>query len=542
MLMLATAPRPQDPEEFYYDSDDSVLDLHEEYLGLGEHIIEWQATQWGATPMPGWHPPNFGEQERSCYEKEPDLREIVNQARQARAAGNVPVQMVAPMPLPVASVRDWDRQCQQHFDQMVAKRQSSPLDGEQHKRARTPPQADPNDAPIWEHTQHEGCKDHDQGRSRTRHDVDRQLELDRARSKTRDVRGPGMMWSRVRSKSRRHSKCCKRSKSRRCSKSRRHSKSKACGGHEVCKPGVWPSQQAHSPSRGCPKEDRSCRSPSASSHSYKQTRNTGCATHLVPSKDEVSQFLKLKAEVVKWPQGYIQRRAKHIACSLTPDHEAVKCLVAFGENALKYTVEVLATVEWGTQHWKLQESFPVPPVSRWLRTPELIQTTMPLRGELLLIPSGAHLEDIHIHSPALWAWIAVLLQYWQDYMTRQLYGGCFRQARDLANTLIHDINPWLPHRVHFGWIYVAAHATLWLDMRDQFTRNTTRSGKARSHWCALLTTLSATLKWSTRNTSWKEKKTKLWPTVERPPQKSCHLIDRWPAQKGRPKLCPQIQM
>ena len=38
-LMLATAPRPQDSEEFYYDSDDSVLDLDEKYPGLGEHII-----------------------------------------------------------------------------------------------------------------------------------------------------------------------------------------------------------------------------------------------------------------------------------------------------------------------------------------------------------------------------------------------------------------------------------------------------------------------------------------------------------------------
>ena len=93
----------------------------------------------------------------------------------------------------------------------------------------------------------------------------------------------------------------------------------------------------------------------------------------------------------------------------------------------------------------------------------------PLRGELPLIPSGAHLKDIRIHSPALWAWIAILLQYWQDRMSRQLYRGHFRLASDLANTLIHDINPWLPHRVCFGWNYMAAHATLSLDMRDQFT-------------------------------------------------------------------------
>ena len=54
-------------------------------------------------------------------------------------------------------------------------------------------------------------------------------------------------------------------------------------------------------------------------------------------------------------------------------------------------------------------------------------------------------------------------------MSRQLYGGRFQPASDLANTLIHDINPWLPHRVHSGWNYVAAHTTLWLDMRDRFT-------------------------------------------------------------------------
>ena len=188
----------------------------------------------------------------------------------------------------------------------------------------------------------------------------------------------------------------------------------------------------------------------------------------MPSREELSKFLKLKEEVVKRPQGYIQGCAKHIACTLTPNHEAVKCLMAFDENALKYAVEVLATIESGTQHWKLQESFPVPPVPRWLQMLELFQTTMPLRGELPLIPSGAHLEDIHIHSAALYAWMAILLQYWQDHMTGHLYGGHFRQASELAGTLIHDINPWLPHRACSGWSYVATHATLWLDMQDQF--------------------------------------------------------------------------
>ena len=132
-LVPATALSPQDPEEFYYDLDDSVLDLDEEYPGLGECIIEWQAARWGTTSLPGWCLPNFRQVECSCYEKEPNLREILNQARQAKAAGNVPVQSVAPMPLPVTSVRDWDCQRQQRFDQTVAKWQSSPLDEEQRK-------------------------------------------------------------------------------------------------------------------------------------------------------------------------------------------------------------------------------------------------------------------------------------------------------------------------------------------------------------------------------------------------------------------------
>ena len=333
MLTPATAPRPQDLEEFYYDSDESVLDLDEEYPGLGECIIKWQAARWGTASLPGWHPLNFGQLERSCYEKEPNLWEILNQARQARAVGNVPVQKVAPMPLPVTSVRDWDHQRQQCFDQTVAKRQSSLLDEEQCKRARTPPQADPKDAPIWDHAQHEGHENHDQGHSRTRDNLDRQLELDRAHS-------------RVHTKSHRRSKSRKCSKSRKHSKSGRRSKSKGHGGHEVHKPGVWSSQQARSPSRGCPEEDRPCQPPSTSSHSYEQNRNAGHAAHPMPSKDEMSQFLKLKEEVTKQPQGYIQRCAKHITHSLTPDHEVVKCLVAFGENALKYAMEVLATIEW----------------------------------------------------------------------------------------------------------------------------------------------------------------------------------------------------
>ena len=120
-LTPATAPRLREQDTYYYDSDDSVLNLDEEYPGLAECIVEWQATRRGTAPMLTWRPPNFGQLEWSCYDKELDLPEILDQARQARVANNIPVQTVAPMPLPFATIRDLDRQCQQHFDQTVAK-------------------------------------------------------------------------------------------------------------------------------------------------------------------------------------------------------------------------------------------------------------------------------------------------------------------------------------------------------------------------------------------------------------------------------------
>ena len=128
----------------------------------------------------------------------------------------------------------------------------------------------------------------------------------------------------------------------------------------------------------------------------------------------------------------------------------------------------------------------MPLVSRWLHTPEFMQMTTPLRGELPLIPTSIHFEDIPVRCPAVWAWMAVLLQYWQDHMTRHLYGGRFHQTSDLATTLIWDINPWLLHKLQFGWGYVAMHATLWIDQRDQFAEEHVEEWEAqKAKTCAL---------------------------------------------------------
>ena len=107
----------------------------------------------GAAPVPSWHLRYFGKAEQACYEKEPDLREVLNQDRQGRMVANIPIQPVTPLMLPhqdvpvFQSVRDLDRQCQRHFNQTVTKHQPYPLEDEDRKRAKTPPQPDLEDTP-----------------------------------------------------------------------------------------------------------------------------------------------------------------------------------------------------------------------------------------------------------------------------------------------------------------------------------------------------------------------------------------------------------
>ena len=184
---------------------------------------------------------------------------------------------------------------------------------------------------------------------------------------------------------------------------------------------------------------------------------------------------------MKHPQNYIRRQIPAIYLTLSPDHEAVKCLSAFGNQARKFTAEMLAIIEWGIQHWSLQESFPVPIVPKWLCTIKYIQTTTPVRGEMPLAPAGIHYEDIRICCPAVWSWMAVLLQFWQDHTTAHLFGRCFHQMSDLAHTIIRDINVWMPHCTQFSWSYVARHAALWLDIRDQFSEEHLEEWEAQKY-------------------------------------------------------------
>ena len=102
------------------------------------------------------------------------------------------------------------------------------------------------------------------------------------------------------------------------------------------------------------------------------------------------------------------------------------------------------------------------------------------------MPTAGYFEDIRVHCPAMWSWMAVLLQYWQDHMIPHLYGGRFCRISNLMATFIKDINPWLPHRVRFGWGYVAMNALLWIDQRDHFVMEHLEEwAKQKEQDCAL---------------------------------------------------------
>ena len=83
-LALATAARPQE-QEYYYDSDDSVLDLDKEYPDLAEWVVQWRAARQGTTGALPWRPSDFGLPEQAHFNKLPDLQQLLNQVEQARA-------------------------------------------------------------------------------------------------------------------------------------------------------------------------------------------------------------------------------------------------------------------------------------------------------------------------------------------------------------------------------------------------------------------------------------------------------------------------
>ena len=102
------------------------------------------------------------------------------------------------------------------------------------------------------------------------------------------------------------------------------------------------------------------------------------------------------------------------------------------------------------------------------------------------MPMGGHIEDIRVRCPAMWSWMAVLLQYWQDHTTPYLYRGRFCHISDLAATVIRDINPWLLHQACFGWGYLAMNAMLWIDQQDHFTMEHHEEwAKQKEQKCAL---------------------------------------------------------
>ena len=79
-LTPATDPCLED-QEYYYDFDDSVVDLDTEFPDISEQVVAWRVARWAVALLPLWCLCDFHRVECACYEKEPDLRELLTQNR-----------------------------------------------------------------------------------------------------------------------------------------------------------------------------------------------------------------------------------------------------------------------------------------------------------------------------------------------------------------------------------------------------------------------------------------------------------------------------
>ena len=78
-LAQATAPQPEE-EEYYYDSDDLVVDLDAKCPEMVQWMVEWVEVKKARALLPPWCSGDFGESEHICYGREPHLSEVLNQA------------------------------------------------------------------------------------------------------------------------------------------------------------------------------------------------------------------------------------------------------------------------------------------------------------------------------------------------------------------------------------------------------------------------------------------------------------------------------
>ena len=191
---------------------------------------------------------------------------------------------------------------------------------------------------------------------------------------------------------------------------------------------------------------------------------------------------------------------------------------------------------------KLQESFPVPLVPKWLCMLEYVPDDDAHARGTAIGSSGHPLwRYFCMRCPAVWAWMAVLLQFLVGITWLAIcMGGCFHQASDLANTLIQDINVWMPHSTRF-WV-----ETMWLHTPPcgstygtSSPRNTWKNGKPRSSG-AVCPQWPWVRHWSSVQGPRHQEagQTRHVLIVRRQPHRSCCLNDEWLTQKGRPVPCP----
>ena len=88
---------------------------------------------------------------------------------------------------------------------------------------------------------------------------------------------------------------------------------------------------------------------------YKSGRDADKAAFECKMGEESSQLKKVKEEVFKHPDQCIRWRVQNNAGGLTNKDPLVWSLLAFSKDAIGYTTQILAMIEWGTIHWQLGE-------------------------------------------------------------------------------------------------------------------------------------------------------------------------------------------
>ena len=163
----------------------------------------------------------------------------------------------------------------------------------------------------------------------------------------------------------------------------------------------------------------------------------------------------LKQEVLNDQQGYIRRVTRRLKnAKMSPADARVHCLWIFEGNATVYSAHILAIFDWAYKFYKVGGEYPVPKLPSWLTTYIHVNSIPRFPEGLPDLPrqrTAMRIDEPAIRSPAIWQWMADLLQYWSDVSNTKTPGGLFRTQSTLVERLMDTVNPWFSEKHRVTW-------------------------------------------------------------------------------------------